>query len=757
MKNDESQEPKYRKELLLFEPKTLVVIILTSVLTLLVVFFGQKGVKFMASVLSPVPPHAPFDGTAFPVKQVPNWVKLSESERKMSFSQLPPGKIISIPDYKPTRLAIPVSTLKWNDPSDDAIRNEKITFPVPYLGTYKLDGLENTGSHPAVDIKIPDGTPIFAIANGTVIKAEISNGGFGSHIVLQHNDFPSLDDANARATLYSSYSHLSSLAVNVNDVVTKGQLIGYSGSSGTATTPHLHFQIDNDSPAWHPYWPFTNADMRAAGLSFFEAINAGLKAENARANTLNPLKYVQKYLGEQALVASNSANDLRPASSDDGYNNLSFVLQTAGGAKFTEGNEIQFVIQAFDVNGNLISNPVFQDEARLYLMNGNGSLNMENLNSSFLASGITSAVSLKETKPGREKLLLRFRSKEFSSPEFEIEKKDTVAGFFLLPAKTQLAIGETANVIVRALDFNGNPAQEILFGEVPTISLSDNNVGSINLGYLAPGNFTNSEATLIFTANAVGSSEIIISYHNQTFKSPMLSVSETTPNDIAAADQSGSSTVSAEASANAQNPEAGSTTVSSADVPFSDIATGSEYFEALKFLKENGLVAGYSDGTFKPVQQVSRAEAVTLILRAINEQPKESLNAVFRDVTLDPWFAKFIYTAFQLGFVKGNPDGTFKPDAPVNIAEFLTMLMVSANTDIDPQITVTLPQGISQTDWFAPFIQEAMKRNILENVDSIDPAKPLTRGEIAKMLYRLKQAELDSLVTPGGIEPPSTA
>ena len=282
-----------------------------------------------------------------------------------------------------------------------------------------MEGIEGVGSHPAVDIKAPTGTPVYAMANGTVIKSEYSNGGFGNHIVLQHNDFPSLADANVKTTYYSSYSHLSSISVNKYDVVTKGQLIGFVGDSGTATTPHLHFQIDNDKSGWHPYWPFTGADMKAAGVSFFEAINIGLKKENAIAYTINPMQYVQKYAGEAgALMASSQPELTQALNIPDPYENVIFVAQIAGGNKFKEGDSVQFIIQAFDEKGNLLSKPDFKDEVKVSVLNGNGKLNLDKLVSSDLTSGISNVLILSAEKAGQEKLLIRFREKEFVSGIF---------------------------------------------------------------------------------------------------------------------------------------------------------------------------------------------------------------------------------------------------------------------------------------------------------------------------------------------------
>ncbi|MBI4975133.1 M23 family metallopeptidase [Candidatus Peregrinibacteria bacterium] len=104
--------------------------------------------------------------------------------------------------------------------------------------------------------------------------------------------------------MYSSYSHLKEISVSQGDVVKKGQQIGFSGATGTATTPHLHFQIDTSDAPWHPFWPFTWKEAQDAGLDFFSAINAGLGKEKGEAVTINPLKYVQTYMDSSATYTA---------------------------------------------------------------------------------------------------------------------------------------------------------------------------------------------------------------------------------------------------------------------------------------------------------------------------------------------------------------------------------------------------------------------------------------------------------------------
>ena len=90
---------------------------------------------------------------------------------------------------------------------------------------------ETVRMHNGVDFSAPTGTPVKAADAATVAVAG-TRGGYGTTVILDHN--------NGLATLYA---HLSRLAVREGATVTRGQVIGYVGSTGYSTGPHLHFEV----------------------------------------------------------------------------------------------------------------------------------------------------------------------------------------------------------------------------------------------------------------------------------------------------------------------------------------------------------------------------------------------------------------------------------------------------------------------------------------------------------------------------------
>jgi len=92
-------------------------------------------------------------------------------------------------------------------------------------------GMRNGRMHQGIDIGAPHGTPILAADSGTVITSRYG-GAYGNYVVISHG--------NGITTLYS---HNSSNAVKVGDYVSRGQVVGYVGSTGNATGNHIHFEV----------------------------------------------------------------------------------------------------------------------------------------------------------------------------------------------------------------------------------------------------------------------------------------------------------------------------------------------------------------------------------------------------------------------------------------------------------------------------------------------------------------------------------
>ncbi|MFE1249139.1 peptidoglycan DD-metalloendopeptidase family protein [Streptomyces sp. NPDC058735] len=102
--------------------------------------------------------------------------------------------------------------------------------------TYELSASYGSGGsrwanrHTGQDFAVPIGTPVRAVGAGRVVKVSCG-GAFGIEIVLEHP-----------GGYYTQYAHLASVAVDQGELVTPGQWIGQSGTSGNSTGPHLHFE-----------------------------------------------------------------------------------------------------------------------------------------------------------------------------------------------------------------------------------------------------------------------------------------------------------------------------------------------------------------------------------------------------------------------------------------------------------------------------------------------------------------------------------
>lgn len=126
--------------------------------------------------------------------------------------------------------------ITWAPGSTGGVDGFHPCWPLPgvtYISSYF--GSRWGGQHNGLDIAGPAGTKIVAAVAGTVTRAWTSDNwgmGWGYHVMIYHND-----------TYSTLYAHMSAVAVSEGQYVQQGQVIGYEGSTGDSTGPHLHFEV----------------------------------------------------------------------------------------------------------------------------------------------------------------------------------------------------------------------------------------------------------------------------------------------------------------------------------------------------------------------------------------------------------------------------------------------------------------------------------------------------------------------------------
>jgi len=103
------------------------------------------------------------------------------------------------------------------------------------------------GPHPGIDFAAPSGTPIYATADGVVDVTEIAFTGYGKKVEIDHG-----------YGYRTRYAHMNAFVVKVGQQVKRGELIGYVGSTGHSTAPHVHYEVFINRAQVNPIYYFFN-------------------------------------------------------------------------------------------------------------------------------------------------------------------------------------------------------------------------------------------------------------------------------------------------------------------------------------------------------------------------------------------------------------------------------------------------------------------------------------------------------------------
>lgn len=172
---------------------------------------------------------------------------------------------------------------------------------------------------------------------------------------------------------------------------------------------------------------------------------------------------------------------------------------------------------------------------------------------------------------------------------------------------------------------------------------------------------------------------------------------------------------------------------------FSDVA-GTQFETAINTLACYRLLSGYSDGTFRPDQVITRAEFCAMAAAALN-LPAPSGSPDFSDISAGDWYAGAVGAMAQRGFISGYDDSTFRPNATITCEEMVTILAnVSAWTCMDGYDYYRVPlsdqdqQAYSQ---YSPWARSSARnlKQLGALVDGIVPQQAATRQIAAGLLY----------------------
>jgi len=132
-------------------------------------------------------------------------------------------------------------------PAIQPVSNKDLTRVASGFG-YRIDPIYKTVKlHAGLDFAAPQGTPIYATANGTVTVAGNTGNGYGNHVVINHGY--------GYETLYG---HMVKVKARAGQQIKRGEVIGYVGSTGKSTGPHCHYEVHKNGQKIDPVYFFYN-------------------------------------------------------------------------------------------------------------------------------------------------------------------------------------------------------------------------------------------------------------------------------------------------------------------------------------------------------------------------------------------------------------------------------------------------------------------------------------------------------------------
>lgn len=169
--------------------------------------------------------------------------------------------------------------------------------------------------------------------------------------------------------------------------------------------------------------------------------------------------------------------------------------------------------------------------------------------------------------------------------------------------------------------------------------------------------------------------------------------------------------------------------------PFRDVPTDAYYYDAVKWAAEKGITTGQANGLFGSDQSCTRAQIITFLWRAAGS-PVVNYAMEMGDVSADAYYAEAVRWAVSRGITSGTGGGAFSPDDACTRAQAVTLLARALSTKAGSAANFT---DVPADAYYAQAVSWAVENGITTGVGGgrFDPNATCTRAQIATFLYRL--------------------
>ena len=175
---------------------------------------------------------------------------------------------------------------------------------------------------------------------------------------------------------------------------------------------------------------------------------------------------------------------------------------------------------------------------------------------------------------------------------------------------------------------------------------------------------------------------------------------------------------------------------------YSDLNPLADYYQPVIELANRNIATGYSDGTFRPNQAITREDAAKMLALAIDVNIANPKNPGFKDVNVNNPNYRYIAALAEAGIINGFTDKTFKPKEYITRGQMAKIITLGFEFGMSQKLNNSF-RDVSATNFAAYYIQTLVDLNITKGTSSVtfDPFKNVTRAQMATFIWRADKAD----------------